>query len=164
MQTSSKKKKSKETSKTAYSGHRGVQAAQAKIYAEIQETDEEVFQYFRIVVSEPKLLKYFIDSKYIGYENLCTEMEKYYAGNGDDILFREKSEFRNMTMVRFEKTHPAAQVDPDLQGVQFSVEAPIASNEGCINCIYFRKKNRVCQFYQKIGIEIRTQCPEFKQK
>ncbi len=164
MQTSSKKKKSEETSKTAYNGHQGVQAAQAKIYAEIQETDKEVFQYFRIVVSEPKLLKYFIDSKYIGYENLCSEMEKYYAGNGENILFREKSGFRNMTMVRFEKTHPNVQVDTKLHGIQFIVEAPIPSNEGCINCIYFRKKNKICQFYQKIGIEIRTQCPEFKQK
>lgn len=164
MQTSSKKKKSKETSKTAYNGHRGVQVAQAKVYAEIQETDTEVFQYFRIVVSESRLLKYFTDTKFIGYENLCTEMEKYYAGNGEDILFRDKSEFRNMTMVRFEKMTPTAKVNSELDGIQFTVEAPIPSNEGCFNCLYFRKKNRVCHFYQIVGIDIRTQCPEFKQK
>lgn len=165
MQMSSKQKSSKEKPKTRdLSGHRGVLATQAKIYGEIQETDKEVFQNFRVVVSEPKLLKYFVDTKFIGYENLSAEMEKYYAGNGEDILFREKTEFRNLIMVKFEKMHPDAQVEESLREIQFTVEAPIPSNEGCVNCIFWRKKNRKCLFYQKIGIEIRTQCPDFKQK
>lgn len=165
MPMSSKKKKSKETSRTtATSGHRGVQVAQAKIYGEIQETDSEVFQNFRILVSEPRLLKYFVDTKFTGYDRLSDEMEKYYAGNGEDIFFRDKSEFRNLIMVRFEKTNPSAQVDSSLQNIQFTVDAPIPSNEGCVNCIFWRKKNRKCLFYQKIGMDIKTQCPDFKQK
>lgn len=165
MPMSSKRKNSKEKSKTrALSGHRGVQVAQAKIYGEIQETESEIFQNFRIVVSEPRLLKYFTDTKFIGYENLSDEMGKYYIGNGEDILFREKMEFRNLIMVKFEKTRPNAEVDESLKEVQFKVDAPIPSNEGCINCIFWRKKNKKCLFYQKIGMEIRTQCPDFKQK
>lgn len=164
MQTSSKKKKSKEKSKTVYNGHRGVREVQAKIYAEVQETEGEVFQNFRILVSEPKLLKYFVDSKYIGHDKLSDELEKYYAGNGEDIFFREKSEFRNLITVRFEKTTPDAKVNDELKEIQFAVSAPIPSDEGCINCIFWRKKNRVCNFYQKVGMEIRTQCPDFKQK
>lgn len=163
MQKSSRKKKSEETYKIQR-GAGGVNKAKAKIYLETVENDTHVFQNFRIVTSAHKFLQYFTDEKFLGFYILSDEMDKYYAGDGEKIFFRDKKYHNNLITVVYEKVSVNARFDPALENVQFDVEAPIPATLGCYDCIHFRKKNKKCMYYQIVGIDIRTNCKDFRQK
>lgn len=163
MQMSSKKRKSKETYKI-HRGVGGVNKAKAKIYLETVEDSTHVYQNFRIVTTAQKFLQYFTSNKFLGYDILSEEMEKHYAGDGENIFFRDKKYHNNLITVVYEKVNPESTFDKSLENVQFDVEAPIPATLGCHDCIHFRAKNRKCMYYQIIGIDIRTNCKDFRQK
>jgi hypothetical protein len=142
----------------------GLNKAQIQVYLETQEDEKSVYQNFRLVTSEFRLLTYFTDEAFLGYHVLDEEMSKYYAGDGEKILFRMKMYFNNLVTVVFDKLEKDAKVREEIVNAQFKVEAPIPATTGCLDCEHFRKSNRVCQYYQIIGIKIRMTCPDFRQK
>jgi hypothetical protein len=155
-----KKKKSENISY----GPGGLNSAQIKVYLETQENDNYIFQNFRLVTSEFRLLQYFTEEKFIGYYILEREISKYYAGDGERIVYRKKTYFHNLITVTFEKIDKTVKAPTELENIQFVVEAPIPATTGCLDCIYFRKKNRRCLYYQVLGMKIRKNCVDFKQK
>jgi hypothetical protein len=142
----------------------GVNRASVQVYLETQETSSNVYQNFRLVCSELKFLTYFTDSRFIGYNKLESAMDKHYAGNGNDIIFRKKVYFNNLITVIFDKADKNAKVREEIRNVQFRVEAPIPATQGCISCEHFRKSNKLCIYYQTLGIKTRKNCSDFRQK
>lgn len=141
----------------------GVNKARLKVYLETQETEISVFQNFRLVASEFRFLRYFTDEMFLGYHILSSEMEKYYAGDGERIVFRSKITYNNLISVIFDKLEKV-KINNNLTAAQFEVEAPIPKSVGCLDCENFRKSNRVCSFYQTILLKLKTSCPDFRQK
>jgi hypothetical protein len=117
-----------------------------------------------LVTSNIRLLQYFIDDKYLGYHILENEMAKYFVGDGENIIFRNKTNYSNLVSVEFEKLNKSAKVPESDKGAQFMVEAPIPATTGCKSCEYFRRKNKMCLYYQQIGINLKESCSDFKQK
>jgi hypothetical protein len=157
----------KKKSDKPYSMHHaagGLNKAQIQVYLETQEDEKSVYQNFRLVTSEFRLLTYFTNEAFLGYHILDQEMAKYYAGDGEKIIFRMKMYFNNLITVVFDKLEKDAKVRKEIVNAQFRVEAPIPATQGCLDCEHFRKNNRVCQYYQIIGIKIRMNCPDFRQK
>lgn len=142
----------------------GVNIAQIKVYLETQEDSAHVYQNFRIVAPEIHLLRYFTDEMYLGYHALERAMSKYYVGDGETIIFRKKFRFNNLTTLTFDKTNPVVEIRPELISAQFMVETTIPATHGCLDCEHFRPSNRMCMYYQTLGIKIRKNCPDFRQK
>lgn len=131
---------------------------------ETQEADLNVFQNFRLVTSDVRLLQYFTDDKFLGYHILEQEMSKYYAGDGESIIYRKKIYYNNLITVVFEKLDKEATCQEQYQEAQFIVEAPVPASLGCKDCTHFRKKYRQCTYYQQMGITLKKNCVDFKQK
>lgn len=141
-----------------------VDKAKIKVYFETYEDDNKVYQNFRLVASNEKMLRYFTDDKFLGYNVLSDEIYKYYAGDGENIIFEDKRYFKNLITVRYKKLDPNATFDAKLKSGQFNVYTKIPLLEGCICCEYFRKKNKKCMYYQQVGIDIKKNCKDFRQK
>jgi hypothetical protein len=101
---------------------------------------------------------------YLGYHTLEKAMSKYYVGDGENIIFKKKFKFNNLTTLTFDKANTSVEIRPELISAQFMVEAPIPSTHGCLDCEHFRESNRMCMYYQILGIKIRKNCPDFRQK
>jgi len=142
----------------------GLSRAKILVYLETQDDSKNIYQNFRLVTSDIRLLTYFVDEKFIGYYILDKEMSKYYAGDGEKIIFRNKKYFNNLITVTFDKLDKSVKARPEIENVQFEVEAPVPATMGCINCEYFRKSNRMCSYYQEMGIKIKKNCDDFRQK
>lgn len=140
-----------------------VNIAQVKVYLETQEDSTHIYQNFRIVAPEVHLLRYFTDEMYLGYHALEKAMSKYYVGDGENIIFKKKFKFNNLTTLTFDKVN-ITEIRPELISAQFMVEAPIPATHGCLDCEHFRESNRMCLYYQILGIKIRKNCPDFRQK
>lgn len=149
---------------SSHNGPGGLNSAQIKVYLETQENGENIFQNFRLVTSDFRLLQYFTDDKFLGYYMLEKEMSKYYIGDAEKIVYRKKIYYHNLITVIFEKLDKTVKTPKELENVQFIVEAPIPATLGCFSCVYFRKKNRRCLYYQIVGMKIRRNCADFKQK
>jgi hypothetical protein len=157
-------KTKKSESKLFANGPGGLKSAQIKVYLETQTSDENVFQNFRLVTSDVRLLQYFTDDKFLGYHILEREMAKYYAGDGEVIIYRKKVYYNNLITVMFEKLKKNANTSSEYMDVQFTVEAPVPATLGCKDCEHFRKKYRQCLYYQQMGIKLKKNCADFKQK
>lgn len=142
----------------------GLSRAKILVYLETQEDSKCIYQNFRLVASDIRLLSYFIDEKFLGYYILDKEMSKYYAGDGEKIIFRTKVYFNNLISVTFDKLDKDVKIRDNIDNAQFSVEAPVPATQGCIDCEYFRKSNRMCSYYQEMGIKVKKNCYDFKQK
>lgn len=142
----------------------GVDKAKIKVYFETYEDKNKVYQNFRLVASNQKILRYFVEDKFLGYNTLNDKMYNYYAGDGENIVFREKKYFKNLITVIYEKLVPDANFDPSLASGQFNVTTNIPVIEGCTSCSHFRKKNKKCMYYQQVGIELKRNCKDFRQK
>lgn len=158
-----RKKKSNVTYKIQR-GPGGLDVAKVKVYLETREDDSHVYQNFRLVTSDPSLLKYFVEPKFNGYHELSNEMEKYYAGNGETIFFNRKIVLNNLVTIVFDKTVREVSFDSSITNLQFDVTTKLPNMLGCSDCAYYRKKNKKCLYYQQIGIMIKTNCQDFKQK
>jgi len=145
-------------------GPGGLSSAQIKVYLETQTSDLNVIQNFRLVTSDIRLLQYFTDDKFLGYHILEKEMSKYYAGDGENIVYRKKIYYNNLITVVFEKLNKNFNCSDEYLNTQFIVEAPVPATLGCKNCTYFRKKHRQCLYHQQIGIKLRKNCADFNQK
>ena len=158
-------KKKKSGHKPLANGPGGLRTAQIKVYLETQtDSSNNIYQNFRLVTSDFRLLQYFTDDKFLGYHILEQEMSKYFIGDGETIVYRKTVYYNNLITVFFEKLNPNANVSNEFLNVQFTVEAPIPATLGCKDCTFFRKKNRTCLYYQQMGMEIRKNCADFKQK
>jgi hypothetical protein len=145
-------------------GPGGLSSAQIKVYLETQASDENIFQNFRLVTSDIRLLQYFTDVKFLGYHILEKEMSKFYIGDGEKIVYRKTIHYHNLITVIFEKLDKSVNIKDEFLNVQFTVEAPIPATIGCTDCTYFKKKYRQCLYYQQMGIKLRKNCADFKQK
>lgn len=143
-------------------GIQGLTQAKIRVYLETQEDNKNIYQNFRLVTSNISLLKYFIDDKYLGYYTLDDSLKDYYIGNGESIIFRDKSIYNNLIIVTYEKLTPDAKYDSSEKN--FEVYTTIPYNNGCLSCEYFVKKDRVCQYIREVGITIKNNCNDFKQK
>jgi len=142
----------------------GVDKAKIKVYFETYEDNSKVYQNFRLVASNQKVLKYFTENKYIGYNILDDKIYSYYAGDGNEIVFSEKKYFKNLITVIYDKLKPNAKFNKDLKNGQFNVTTKIPILEGCACCTHFRKKNKKCMYYQQVGIIPKRYCKDFRQK
>ena len=145
-------------------GPGGLKSAQIKVYLETQSSDLNIFQNFRLVTSDIRLLQYFTDDKFTGYHILEREMSKFYIGDGENIVYRKKIYYNNLITVVFEKINKNSNISSEYLNVQFTIEAPIPATLGCKDCTHFKKKHRQCLYYQQIGIKLRKNCADFKQK
>lgn len=134
----------------------------AKVYTETIDDGEFVYQNFRITVSNEKFLTYFFDDRYNAYYDLEKKISEYLVGDGENILFEKKSVYKNLISVVYRKK------DKDLKvknkNDSFTVKTTIPNNSGCLNCAHFRKKNKVCTYYQIVNIKIVDNCKDFRQK
>lgn len=142
----------------------GLSRAKILVYLETQDDANNVYQNFRLVTSDIRLLIYFVDERFLGYYILDGEMSKYYAGDGEKIIFRSKKYFHNLISVTFDKLDKSVKARAEIENAQFEVEAPVPATMGCINCEYFRKSNRMCSYYQEMGVKIKKNCNDFRQK
>jgi len=131
---------------------------------ETMTTDLEVFQNFRLVTSDVRFLRYFTDDKFLGFHILEDAMSEFYAGDGEKILYRDKIYFNNLITVIFDKVEKDAEISNKYLEAQFNVKAPIPQGLGCKFCSYYKKQNRTCSYYGEMGITIRKNCADFKQK
>lgn len=145
-------------------GPGGLSSAQIKVYMETQINGLSVFQNFRLVTSDFRLLQYFTDDKFLGYHILEKEMLKYYIGDGENIVYRKKVYYNNLFTIFFEKLNENVDCSNEYLSAQFTIEAPIPATLGCKNCIYFKKKHKQCLYYQQMGIKMRKNCADFRQK
>jgi hypothetical protein len=120
-----------------------------------------IYQNFRLVTSNNNLLKYFIDDQYNGFHELNEKMEDYYIGDGENILFREKIIYNNLIVVKFEILN---NIKFDIEEKSFDVTTNIPYNNGCLSCDYFVPKDRICKYYREMGIKIKNNCVDFKQR
>lgn len=164
MQRISLKKKKLDRHYSMHRGIGGLNKAQIKVYLETQEDSKHVYQNFRLVTSEARLFQYFTDEAFLGYHLLEEKMSQYYAGDGEHIVFRNKSYYNNLIVVTFDKIDDKALVRKNVDNVQFQVSAPIPATQGCLSCIHFRKSNRLCTYYETIGIVVKENCVDFRQK
>lgn len=128
---------------------------------ETQEDHNNIYQNFRLVTSNITLLKYFTDDKYVGYHDLSSELEKYYIGDGENIVFRKKTVYNNLVVIMYERLNL---IEYDNSEKNFDITTDIPISNGCLSCEYFRKKNRICMYSREIGIKIKKNCDDFKQK
>jgi hypothetical protein len=131
---------------------------------ETQTSGLDIFQNFRLVTSDFRLLQYFIDDKFLGYHILEKEISKYYIGDGENIVYRKKIYYNNLFTVVFEKLNENVNCSGEFLNAQFTIEAPIPATLGCKNCTYFKKKHRQCSYYQQMGIKMKKNCADFRQK
>ena len=150
--------------KSYTNGLGGLNSAQIKVYLETQIRDLNIFQNFRLVTSDIRLLQYFTNDKFIGYHVLEKEMLKYYIGDGENIVYRKKMCYNNLITVVFEKLNKDFSDSNEYSNIQFIIEAPIPATLGCKDCIYFKKKYKQCLYYQQMGIKLRKNCADFRQK
>jgi hypothetical protein len=141
----------------------GVDKVNIKVYFETYDDKNKVYQNFRLVASNPAILKYFTNDKYLGYDVLSNEMSKYYAGDGVNIVYEEKKYFKNLITVKYDKLKNV-DFDENLKVGQFNIATKIPMIEGCICCEHYRKKNKKCMYYQQVGIETKKYCKDFRQK
>jgi hypothetical protein len=139
----------------------GVRWAEVKVYSEIQEDNNNIYQNFRLVASNFQFLKYFTDTRFLGYNILEEEINKHYIGNGENIFYEKKIIHNNLSTVVYRKV---GIVNNKFDSVQFVVRAPIPVLEGCICCIYWRKKYKRCSYCNEIGLEQKSSCEDFRQK
>lgn len=135
----------------------------ARIYYDTQEDGDLIYQYFRFVFVNFNHKKYFFDTNYKGYYILEDEMQKKYIGDGEKILFLDKKILFGTALIIITYKKNIENVNYK-KSDQFLIEAPIPINDGCLYCEYFVKNNRICKYYNKIGIEIKNNCPDFRQK
>lgn len=145
-------------------GPSGLSSAQIKVYLETQLTDKYIYQNFRLVTSDMRLLQYFTDDKFIGYYILERKMAKYYIGDGENIVYRKKTYYNNLITVTFERMNDIDIPAQALLNVQFLAETNIPSILGCKDCIYFKKKYSQCTYSQDMGIKMKKSCLDFRQK
>jgi len=150
----------------SYRGSRpgGLNSAQIKVYLETQRSDQNIFQNFRLVTSDFRLLQYFTDVKFLGYHILEKEMSKFFIGDGEKIVYRKTIHYHNLITVIFERLDKTTNVSNEFLNAQFTVEAPIPATQGCKDCSFFRRKYKQCLYYQQMGIKLRTSCVAFNQK
>lgn len=163
MQNHLRRTKLKEKAKTL-AGHLGVKEVEARIYLETWDDSDWVYQRFHITTTSIQFLHYFLDDKFVAFYKLSEEMEKYYAGDGDKIMFRDKSMFSNSITIKYEKLDKAASYSPRLKELSFLVKATLPATQGCLDCIYWRNKYKTCLYYRKMGMEIKKTCKDFRQK
>lgn len=158
--------KTKNSENRSYAnGPGGLRSAQIKVYMETQTDDSQyVYQNFRLVTSDFRLLQYFTDDKFLGYHILEKEMSKYFIGDGENIVYRKTVYYNNLITVFFEKINPNATMSSEFMNAQFLIEAPVPATLGCKDCTYFKKKYKQCLYYQQMGIKLRKNCADFKQK
>jgi hypothetical protein len=157
--------KTKSSENKSYAnGPGGLKSAQIKVYLETQTSNKNIFQNFRLVTSDVRLLQYFTDDKFLGYHILEKEISKFYVGDGEKIVYRKKIYYNNLITVVFEKLEKNVTVSSEYWDAQFIVEAPVPATLGCKDCTHFRKKYRQCLYYQQMGIKLRKNCADFKQK
>lgn len=150
----------KHTTFVASDGHK----AQITVFLDTMQTDSEVQQYFRIEALNVRHLRYFTDDKFLGYHKLQDELAKYYIGDGENIIYYKKQSYRNVIVVLYKKNVENFVIPEEYKDKQFILEADIPSTFGCLNCIYWRKNNRVCTYYKKMGMDIKQNCVDFRQK
>lgn len=163
MQKHLKQMKLKEKTQTL-AGHSGVKEVQARVYLETWGDNDWVYQRFHIVTTAIQFLHYFLDDRFIAFYKLNEAMENYYAGDGEKILFREKKAFSNSILIKFEKLDKNAKFLERLKNDLFEVKAILPITLGCLDCMYWRKQNKACLYYRKMGMEIKNTCKDFRQK
>lgn len=141
----------------------GVGRAKIKVYFETYADGDKVYQNFRLVGTSDKFIKYFTDDKFRGYNVLSDKMEDYFVGDGENIFFLEKMYHGNLISVIYEKATDV-EIPEEYRNGQFEVSTKIPATLGCYDCTHFRKKNKKCMYYSIIGIDIRTNCKDFRQK
>jgi len=129
---------------------------------ETQEDHKYIYQNFRLVTSNSKLLKFFTNDKYTGFHELDEALRIYYIGDGENIIFRKKTIYNNLVVITYERLNDDIKYDNSEKN--FDVITTIPFNNGCISCEYFRKKNRICMYAYIVGIKIKKSCEDFKQK
>lgn len=142
----------------------GLSSAQIKVYLETQLADKYIYQNFRLVVSDSRLLQYFTDDRFLGYYILEKEMGKYYIGDGENIVYRKKTYYNNLITVTFERVAEIVSVGNESLEAQFSVEAAIPATLSCKDCAYFKKRYNQCLYHQEMGITMKKNCSDFRQK
>lgn len=134
------------------------------VFLDTTQAETEILQFFRLDASDVRYLRYFYDDKFIGYHKLHEALKNYYIGDGENILFDRKESYRNIIVVHYKKLVPNIEIDEGYKNIEFQVEAPIPGTFGCLDCIYWRNKNRVCMYYKQMGMEIKQNCVDFRQK
>ena len=138
--------------------------ATAEIHIKNKRVDNFYFQTIRIVPSKKNYLRYFIFDKYQACRAVEAVLDKLYLGDGNNIFFRDRSTFRNQTVIKYEIIND---IPIELKDKRLRVEANVPRHDGCAFCEHLIKSNRGkdrCGYYKKFLDKHKVHCSDFSEK
>ena len=125
---------------------------------------EYLIQRIRTVVTQQSHLKYFKNDKYRMAREVATWMESIYVGNGENVSFSQKKEFKNITTVYY-TYEPGAVFDLNPVTKRFDGFKP--RHDGCLACEHLlptaQGQDR-CAYYQIFLEKHKLACLDFVEK
>jgi len=136
----------------------------AEIHITHKRSDNFYYQTIRIVPSKKTYLRYFIFDKYQACRELELVLDDIYLGDGENIFFRDRSTFRNQTVIKYEIIND---IPIDLNDKRFRIEANVPRHDGCMFCEHLRPSTKGkdrCAYYRKFLDKHKTFCSDFSEK
>jgi hypothetical protein len=125
--------------------------------------DGLLVQTIRTVVTRQSHLKYFKQEKYAIGRKCSDWLETVYCGNGEDIIFLKKKEFKNITTIYYTYTPESVL---NLEPITRRIDGFKPLQEGCEACSHLARTNRGqdrCLFYTKFLEKHKTYCLDFNE-
>lgn len=134
----------------------------ANVFISHKRNDNYIYQTIRIEPNKPNYLKYFILEKYKIGRTTHDLFQNLYLGDGENIMFEYKKQFKNSTIIRYRVDN---EVDLDLSDQEYHIEGLRPKFDACEGCAYLIKSKNInpdrCKFYKKFLPRHKKSCQEF---
>lgn len=129
-----------------------------------KKSDNFIYQTIIITPTKKSHLRYFTMNKYVLGRRVDDYLDDLYIGDGENIFFREKQQFRNQVMIKYEVVND---IEIDLTEKKFHIEGPSPKSDGCLYCRHLRMPSKgmsKCVLYKKFLPRLKVHCVDFNEK
>lgn len=136
----------------------------AEIEISYKRVDNYIYQKIHIVPDRPNNIRYFTHPKYILGRKTEDFLHSIFIGDGENIMFVEKKEFKNTQTIKYRVDH---EVERDLSDVKYRIEGKKPKFDGCLNgCQHLRGRNGQpsCAFFKTFLKKYKKSCQEYLEK
>ena len=137
----------------------------ANIFLTYKRDGSNIYQTIRIDPNKPNYLKYFILEKYQIGRTIHDLFQDLYIGDGDNIMFESKKQFKNSTIIKYRIDN---EIDIDLSEQEYHIEGMRPKFDSCDGCAYLIKSKNTnadrCKFYKKFLVRHKKSCQDFIEK
>lgn len=134
----------------------------ARILITYKRNEDRIYQTIRIDPNKPNYLKYFTLEKYKVGRTTHDLIQTLYIGDGENIMFEHRKEFKNSTIIRYRVDH---KIPIDLSDEEYKVEGERPKFDACGSCMYLiRSTNNNldrCKIQQKFLKRHKKSCMDY---